>query len=103
MNEMRKLMEAVSRLDEDNSEISPRIKRFFRDRGIKVRMKSVWAGKISNAIAVHPDISPGGYSGYAEEMEKIVAGLNEFAKEHSLEAEVFISGTSVPYFEYKVK
>lgn len=99
MNEMRKLMETVSRLDENNAQISPLLKRFFRDRGLKVRVKSVWSGQISKAIAVQPNSEMGNYR---TDAATVISGLEDFANEHGLEAKVFSSETGVPYFEYKV-
>jgi len=101
MNEMRKLMEAVSRLNEDNYEISPLLKRFFRDQGLKVRVKSVWSGQISKAISVQPaDWAQGEYRLKAG---TILSGLEEFAKQQGMESKVWSSETGVPYFEYKVQ
>lgn len=59
MNDMRKLMETVEPLFENNAEISPYFKRYLRQAGFDVRVKTMWNGILTKAIQIQLNTSPG--------------------------------------------
>ena len=83
--------EAVD-LTEDNYEISPAIKKYFKDKGMYVSVKSIWSGQISKAISVEPATRGEKYAAVSsEDRAKVLPILSKFADENGLDAKVYKS------------
>ena len=76
--------------------MSPKIKSFCKELGVPVRVRSVFAGRISNAITVDPANSG--------DWNKVVPALKRFAKANAPDAIVYQSDYNDRImFEYPAK
>ena len=81
---------------------SPAIKKHFAKHEMYVKVKSVWSGRLSNAISVEPAVKGEKHSVFPHsEWMKIIPILEMYVEEHDLDAIVYANGCGSQIIEYR--